>query len=266
MTEDLGLMIFTDLDGTLIDHETYRWDAAKPALKALQSLPTAVILASSKTALEISGLRTNLGFEKWPAIVENGAGILPPFADDIPDRTHYDRLRAALDAMPKGLRQPFRGFGDVSAAGVVEMTGLSPDAATLAQQRGFSEPGLWQGSDAQKTDFLAALQSQGITAQQGGRFLTLSFGRNKADCMTEIIAQHHPRHTIALGDAPNDVLMLEHAEFGVVVANPHRPALGPLKGEDSGRILRTELAGPAGWNRAVLDFLNRLDLQGNTKE
>ena len=81
-------------------------------------------------------------------------------------------------------------------------------------QSSFSEPGTWRGTAEQKQEFLAALAEKGVSAQQGGRFLTLSFGRNKVDQMRSIIDTYNPRHTIALGDAPNDVAMLEHADIG----------------------------------------------------
>ena len=139
------------------------------------------------------------------------------------------------------------------------MTGLAVNDAALAQRRDFSEPGRWLGTQDQKDAFLAALDAHGLTAQQGGRFLTLSFGRNKVDQMRTIIDKYEPRHTIALGDAPNDIAMLEYADIGIVVANPAHPPLPPFKAEQSGRIIRTKDAGPVGWNTAILDALDRLE-------
>jgi len=261
MTAKPDLIVFTDLDGTLIDHDTYEWEPAREALEALAEIGAGVILASSKTAVEIAELRKDLGLDHWCAIVENGAGLLPALAPAQLDEIRYQDLRARLSNLDSGLRDLFLGFGDVDVNGVVEMTGLDHASAALAKQRAFSEPGLWSGSDAQRKDFVEALRAMGIQAQQGGRFLTLSFGGNKVDQMRTLIAQHDPKHTIALGDAPNDVQMLEHAEFGVVVANPHRAPLPPLVGEEKGTIIRTKTGGPSGWNKAILDLLDRLDLR-----
>jgi mannosyl-3-phosphoglycerate phosphatase len=61
---------------------------------------------------------------------------------------------------------------------------------------------------------------------------------------------------LALGDAPNDVEMLEAADRAAIVANPHRPALPPMPGEAEGRVLRTDLTGPAGWSWAVERILS----------
>ena len=90
--------------------------------------------------------------------------------------------------------------------------------------------------------------------------MTLSFGQTKKDRMNEIQARLKTKTTFALGDAPNDVEMLEHADFGVIVANPHRTALPGLKGEDTGRIVRTKEPGPKGWNHAVHSFLDQLEM------
>jgi len=265
MQQALSLLVFTDLDGTLIDHDGYGWHAAKPALAALSKLEAGVVMASSKTAPEIIALQTELGLRQWPAIVENGAGLLEPNQESSEQPARYVELRAALETLPKKLRNHFVGFADMSVQKVAEVTGLPPHAATLAKTRGFSEPGLWHGSTDELSDFLQKLTELGISAREGGRFLTLSFGKTKADRMAEITSRYNPRYTVALGDAPNDVEMLQTADFGVIVANPHREALPPQLGEAEGRIVRTELAGPEGWNLAIIKLITRLELHKGTQ-
>ncbi len=259
------LIVFSDLDGTLLDHDSYSWAPAKPALAEMKRLDLPLILASSKTAAEIAALRHNLGFDHAPAIVENGAGILAPGAEALAERTDHEAIRAALADLPADLRAPFTGFSDWSVAEVAENTGLPEAQAALAAQRQFSEPGLWHGTEEALARFEAALREKGITARQGGRYLTLSFGATKADRMTEIIAQYHPRpQTMALGDAPNDVEMICAADHGVIVRNTHGPGLPVLPGEAAGRITRTHAPGPEGWNIAVLERIAQ-DVQRTEK-
>jgi mannosyl-3-phosphoglycerate phosphatase len=254
MKNPVELLVFSDLDGTLLDHDTYRWDAAQPALERLHAWDIPVVLASSKTAAEITLLQREMGLKGNPAIVENGSGVI-----GLPNGTRaetYQALRRSLDTMPPEYRDPYQGFGDMTVEDVAAVTGLTPDAAQRAKQRKFSEPGIWSGSDADLQAFQAALAEHSIIAQQGGRFLTLSFGKTKANAMDEVIDVYRPDLTLALGDAPNDRKMLEKADHGVIVANPHRAPMPKLDGEDSGRITRTDQPGPEGWNAAVNAFLD----------
>ncbi|MEM7731246.1 MAG: HAD hydrolase family protein [Pseudomonadota bacterium] len=255
MKELRDLLVITDLDGTLLDHATYSWAAAAPALDLLRSSGAGLILASSKTAAEIEPLRAEIGFPAWPSIVENGSGLLGADADS------YDDLRRVIKNLPQG----FHGFGDMDAQEVSSRTGLSLDAAERAKTRQYSEPGLWTGASDELPRFIEAAINAGLTAQQGGRFLTLSFGGTKADRALELIKHYAPTHTIILGDAPNDMGMLDLADSGVIVANPATGDMPRLPGEDTGRIRRTEKPGPKGWSEAVLDIIQHLEDRENQR-
>jgi len=249
-------IVFTDLDGTLLDHETYSWAPALPALSMLRARGVPVVLASSKTAAEIAPLRDEMRLSHCPAIVENGAGILPAGAGPEDAGADYARIRAALDAVPADLRAGFTGFGDWDADEIARQTGLPPETAALARRRAFSEPGVWSGPAARRAEFLAALESRGISARRGGRFLTLGFGGTKADRMAEIAEALGGGLTVALGDAPNDVEMLETAGRGFIIPNADAPEMPILAGERDGRIRRATKPGPAGWNEVMLTLLS----------
>lgn len=254
------LLVFSDLDGTLLDHHTYSFDAASEALNALRELGAVLVLSSSKTAAEISPLRAELGFEHCPAIVENGGGILEPRERVEPQgAAPHVEIRAALAAAPADLQEHFAGFSDWSVAEVAARTGLSHKAAARAKQRQFSEPGLWTGPSEMLTRFKAHLARSGIFAQRGGRFLTLSHGMTKADQMFEIASRYAPAPMIALGDAPNDLEMISSAHRGVIIKNANGPKIERTAGEATGKTVRSVEIGPAGWNRAILEFIAQLE-------
>jgi len=257
MTE-FSAIVFTDLDGTLLDHHSYDFRPALPALKQLADMNIPVILASSKTAAEIAPLRKNLSLSEYPAIVENGAGVLPAGQHARTDDSDYWRIRMALSQMPPPLRQHFTGFGDMSARQVADHTGLSLTQAQQAKTRLYSEPGIWSGDDAALQAFVAALKAQNISHRYGGRYLTLSYGSTKADRMAEITAHFKADRIIALGDAPNDLEMLLAADHPILIRNPEAKPLTGLTPAQSEMIIRSTLPGPAGWNETILELLATL--------
>lgn len=254
------VLVFSDLDGTLLDHASYAWAPAAQALDLLRGMGCGVVLATSKTAAEVVQLREDIGFSDWPSIVENGGGLLLP--GDPPDETDptYQLLRARLNDLPTG----FVGFADMSVSEICARTGLPEEGARHAKMRRFSEPGVWTGSEAEFDAFSRAAKSLGLFIQQGGRFLSLSFGGTKADRMDELIEMYAPDLTIALGDAPNDVRMLERADYGVIVANPAATPIARLPGEGAGRIRQSIHTGPKGWSESVLEILDETRMLRDT--
>ncbi|WP_295810058.1 mannosyl-3-phosphoglycerate phosphatase [uncultured Nitratireductor sp.] len=261
MSARRSFVVFSDLDGTLLDHETYAFDAARPALERLRTEGHHLILASSKTAAEVMPIRQAVGFPHCPAIVENGAGILPPGDETggVPASEH-ERLIHVLKALPFELRRYFSGFSDWDAAEVASRTGLSMESAVRAKQRLFSEPGFWSGTEAGFDAFCTALKKRGVTVQKGGRFVTLSFGGTKGVRVRELLARYRLAEempvSVALGDAPNDVAMLQAVDIGIVIPNPAHAGLARFSPSAGGVLRWADLAGPNGWNEEILALLN----------
>ncbi|MEP3265071.1 MAG: HAD-IIB family hydrolase [Hyphomicrobiales bacterium] len=256
---DRPFIFFSDLDGTLLDHQTYSHAPAREALDALRANHIELILASSKTAAEIAPLRRDIGFEHCEAIVENGAGLLLSGSLEKSSNEYYQRLLDVLTELPAIYRGHFTGFSQWEAAEISQLTGLTLNAAKLSKARQFSEPGLWSGSDDELEGFRSFLKNEGIIAQRGGRFLTLSFGGRKVDQMQKIIDRHRANGVdpfcVALGDAPNDIAMLEAADLGIIIPNSSHSGINELPGEATGKIIRATFTGPEGWNDAVLNVL-----------
>jgi mannosyl-3-phosphoglycerate phosphatase len=276
-TSPISAVVFTDLDGTLLDHHTYSWEAARPALDELIRRRLPLVLCSSKTRAEMVLLQRELGTEGL-LIVENGGGIFSSgggplnflfdeVADGLPARVFgvsYIELRAGLLEL-RGMFGPgVRGFGDTDPAGVAEWTGLPLAQAELAWHREFDEPFLWEPEPSMKDVTLAAerLTARGLKLTRGGRFWHLIGGNDKGRAVNWLLerwasrAGHRPR-SLALGDSENDLPMLTAVDSGVLVeryAGGHLSPRPPQVGIVAGR-------GPEGWNRAVLMWLRGLPAQ-----
>ena len=263
------LLIFTDLDGTLLDHDTYSFAPAAAALNRIARLGIPLVINSSKTAAEITAIQNQLNICQ-PFISENGAAVYTPVSPALPAtetewrQQHFAEPRESVLATINILRREknyaFIGFADCDPAGIADLTGLSLEQANLAGERAYSEPLTWQGSNEALKDFLQQLDERQLGAQQGGRFLTvMSKTANKAEAMAWLCEQYadgRPQLTIALGDSPNDELMLDNANIAVVIQSKRSMDINVTKPE---LVIRTDLAGPAGWQSAMDQVLADFD-------
>lgn len=265
-------LIFTDLDGTLLDHDDYSIDAVKPWLQKLNKAGISVIPTTSKTTAELHHLMPKLGL-MTPFIVENGAAVYLPKAlfQQAPAQTQPDG-----DYWVKSFTLPrahwlfyieqakaefgpiFIPMGEMSLEQLIALTGLSFDEAQQAQQRQYGEPIQWLGSEVQQQAFIEFIQNHGASVLKGGRFLHVGGGAQKATAMQWLIMMyqqiqpHKDWYSIALGDSDNDISMLESADYAVRIRSKHHP-LPDLKRQE--RVLSSHQYGPSGWVECIQQLL-----------
>lgn len=274
------ILIFTDLDGTLLDHHSYSYEAAQPALDQIRHLSIPLILNTSKTAAELHVLRHNLGIED-PFIVENGAAILfpenyftTPLGAEIPVSgqklsAHFfgNTYRVLIEIVhriraEKGYR--FKGFADFSVEEVVLETSLDYGSALLAKSREGSEPIRWDDSQEALNLFVDDLAQHQLQLQKGGRFYHILPKVDKGQAVKWLLTRYRQAYpkseffTIALGDGLNDLPMLEAVDLAVVLPAANMDQLDPA----GVRTLRMKEPGPIGWNRALTDIFSELQLKG----
>ena len=174
-------IIFTDLDGTLLDPETYSVKAAEPALELARQKDVAIIFVSSKTRAEIEVWRALLG-NVHPFVVENGGGIYIPrdyFNFPVPGKISdgyrmmslgkpYEQIRRQFVELRDRLDIAVRGFGDMSLEEVASLTGLTRNGAELAKKRDFSEPFVFVNGPDER--FLQAIEGERLRWTQGQFF------------------------------------------------------------------------------------------------
>lgn len=271
------VVIFTDLDGTLLDFGTYRWQAAEPALRRVRLLGIPVVLCTSKTRAEVLPLRQELGLRD-PFVVENGGAVCIPrnyFPFALPTARvdagfqvlelglRYAQLVRGLDEAAKTSGVEVRGFSHMSDKEVGTLCGLSRSAARLARQREYDEPFLLEkGTPQQKERFFRWLQQRGLRWREGGRFYHVMGDNDKGAAVARLIQLYRQQYgevqSVGLGDSPNDLDFLRQVDSPVVVAGPD----GQHSSELRGRLPQARLpegVGPAGWNEAMLEILEAFE-------
>jgi len=266
------LLVFTDLDGTLLDHETYSFDAALPALKTLDERVIPLIICTSKTRAEIEEIKRTL-HTTHPFISENGGALFIPkdyfshsfqFTREdshyciIEFGTPYPQLREVFNQMCTSLPGKLRGFGDLSAQEVAELCSLSLAHATLAQQREYDEPFLLDDEAAEETVKEIATRAH-LHLNRGGRFYHLIGNCDKGKAvlhLRDIYQQKSPHiKTVALGDSLNDLPMLEAVDYPILIPKPDGSYDPSIKLDN---LILAPGSGPSGWCKAIVELISRL--------
>lgn len=255
-----SLMIITDLDGSLLDHHDYNWDAASEWLARLKQHQIPLVICSSKTAAEIIPLQKKLGIVGAPFIAENGARVVLGGEQTPPTETSagYHALCQTLHAMQARFR--FNGFHEFSDAEVARFTGLTLTEASQSRLREASEVVLWRDDEHRLQEFREALAEHHLALTQGGRFWhVMPAGTGKgialADIQQHLAAQEgKSRTTLGLGDGPNDVPMLERVDYAVVIKGFSKTPV-ELQRTDTENVYHTAHVGPQGWREGLDYFL-----------
>jgi mannosyl-3-phosphoglycerate phosphatase family protein len=265
------LILFSDIDGTLIDFADYSTRVAAPVVAQLAAQGIPLVLCSSKTAAEQLALRDELGIPD-PFIVENGSAIFVPegyFPAALPshptrpgwqvmalgvDAAH---IRATLAEIRGALGLTFQGYGDLSVAEVARITGLAEDAARRARQREYSETLVTPLSPQELAALAQALAQRGLAVVSGGKFHTVMGGGSDKGRAVKLLTDLYRAawgdvRTIGLGDSANDLPLLAGVDRAYLVQKPDgswQPVAHDLPVE------RVPAIGPAGWRHAVLGEL-----------
>ncbi|WP_036300096.1 HAD-IIB family hydrolase [Methylomarinum vadi] len=264
-------LIFTDLDGTLLDHRDYNYAEALPALEKITALQIPLIINSSKTSAEIEAIKARL-HNNGAFAVENGAAVFIPAelnseSDGAINRVILGRPISDILSLTHAIRNrygfSFRGFSDFSVDEVMRETGLTEKEARQAKQRLASEPLKWYDSEEKRLLFEHLLKEQGLQLVKGGRFWHVMGQNDKGKAMAWLLNKYQQQQTqkimtIALGDSQNDLPMLEQADYAAVIQRTDGSYLTVNKKAD--RLVRSRHPAPLGWREAIEQLFKKLKL------
>ena len=279
------LIIFTDLDGTLLDYSNYSFEKALPALRILRQKGIPLIVCSSKTRNEVEYYRKKLD-NSHPFISENGGGIFipkgyfnfevqdsynppsPPFGKggmvEFSEENDYHviRLGAKYSDLRKAVKElqqegfDIRGFGDMTTKELMRIANMSHDEAKMAKERDFDEPFIYKGAGYKLPSLLKSINAKGFRFTQG-RFYHILGSSNKGvvvSILTDLYKNQFKKiRTIAIGDSPNDIPMLERVDYPVIVQKYDGSYDSQI---NIPKLIKAEGIGPGGWNRVVLNLIS----------
>jgi mannosyl-3-phosphoglycerate phosphatase len=238
-----------------------------------------LVICSSKTRKEIEYYRRKLD-NHHPFISENGGGIFIPkyyFGFDIPlcnppappfskggqggfsedNDYHIIRLGAKYSDLRKAImdlqKEGFdvKGFGDMTAEELADIANMSIDEAGMAKERNFDEPFIFKGDDVELKRLFEFINAKGFNYTQG-RFFHILGDSDKGKAVSILIDLYRRKfgevRTIAIGDSPNDIPMLEKVDYPVIVRKPDGSYDRKM---DIPNLIKADGIGPDGWNKAI---------------
>jgi predicted mannosyl-3-phosphoglycerate phosphatase (HAD superfamily) len=208
-------LIFTDVDGTLIDAEHPVPAAAVHRARERHT----VVLASSRAVPELEAMQRAWQWD-GALVAEDGAVIVERDGSVTVLGTPRDELRAI-------------GAPVLESLGAVPHPTDAMRAASLLLPRACAD-----------AETIAAFRDLGLTLSPGGSWATLTRGADKGRAARVVAAARGVHHWVGIGNDGNDLPLLQAAGRAFVIRNRegHHPRLAAIPGA----VLLSE-EGPDGW-------------------
>ena len=265
MIKNFSIVIFTDLDGTLLHRDTFEFDKIKDYIKILHSKDIKIIPTSSKTEKEILDFNQELGLD-LPYISENGSAIngMGLINSNFPDEIILSRDKEELfqifeNKVPEKLKEKCKQILGMSKNKQIEILGLKDNKLKNALKRKYSIPFLFEGNKSEKNELIKILKPHSLTFQEGGRVINLCDNVNKVKSMNKVLRIYKKIKdnikVVAVGDNYNDLDMLKNSDIPCLVFNDQFK-------EDQiniDNLIYSNQPSPDGWADVIKNALVKLD-------
>ena len=271
-----NLFVFTDLDGTLLSFRKQEFKSIKPFISNLNSRGVHLIPNSSKCFSEILPLMVELEL-RTPFITENGAAIFIPndYLEKKPIEAKEFRnywvikLGTEKEIINNKIKHSnFKEFSKYSLflKNMTQLqqsyyTGIKLGSLKEGLLKEYGEPFIWMGNKEKLEEFKHILNEEGLSITTGARLLHLTGLNSKGDAMSKLLEELKLQGmediaTIACGDSPNDISMLELADYAVVIRLPDKKNMVLSRRSN---ISNSKKIAPEGWK----EELEEIDLIKN---
>ena len=278
-------VIFTALEGALLDSSSGLWEPATEALEEIERQHVPLVLVTRWTRAQIEPLRRKIG-HAYPFITENGGGLFIPdgyFPTHLEGAVRagryfcvsfgrpYSEAVEALEEIAAESSCSVMGYAQMTAREIAQNTGQSAKEAELDRQREFSERFYFAGesADAVKRFTEIALERK-WRLTPGEPFWEIAAAKdqdgNEVGRAVRYLMRLYRTSTrtrlssVGIGALVQDLPLLAAMDHSILL--PIRK--GEFSPELTSRLPRAmagEAAGPLGWNTALLRMLKNSDLE-----
>ena len=265
MSKKFSLIIFTDLDGSLLHRDNFKFDEIKEYIKSLIDEGIIIIPNTSKTEKEIEEFIKELGSD-LPFISENGSSIngLNLINSNLPNKIVLSRDKQELikifnSKVSEELKAKCKFILNMNTIQQINIFGLQEKKLKTALNRKYTIPFLFEGSKKEKNKLLDILKSSSLTMQEGGRVLNLGDNTNKVKSMNQVLKIYKKIQSnikvIAVGDNFNDLDMLRNCDIPCLVFNDQ------FKQDQINidNLIVSNKPSPEGWADVIKTALVKLD-------
>ncbi len=243
----MDYIIFTDLDGSLLNHEDYSYEESSEMLSFIKEHNIPLVFTTSKTRVECEKLQSQMGIYS-PFIVENGAAIFG-FEEVIQLGLHFKEISSFTQKYKKEFDLLL--FSDMRVEDIMEYTGFDYASASIAKSRDFSEPFL--AKDERRLSQLEKIaELNGMKILKGGRFYhCVGINQDKGIAVQKIKTMFPDKISIGLGDNYNDIEMLKVVDIPILI--PHHE--GRYIDTSINNLIKAPFKGSLGWNESLKKIL-----------
>ncbi len=259
-----NILLFTDLDGSLLNKKTFDFKAALSLIKDCLNNGIKIIANSSKTNLELDDFCKTLNIPKI-YISENGSCIygLNLIKKNLNKIICLSRNRKLIyehfvNNVDLNLRKKCNILEDETLKKQIDILGLPKHKIEMALDRKFSIPFTFNGDKKEEIQLNAIVEKIGLKIQFGGRVLNLGDTVSKGKAMDKFISllsmeTKKEYLSICVGDNENDFDMLEKSDYPCLVKSD-KVKLVNFKND----CVVSKKEAPYGWVEVVNATLNKI--------
>lgn len=259
-------VIFTDIDGTLLDSHFPDIKKMKKLVEKTLESGAHLILCSSKTELEQNRIKSNMDLHE-PYIVENGGATIVPMdyfkkskitSSKIFQKNYIietggsaHRIRSLLQKIRNEYDIDFKGVSDLSISELSKITKLPRDYASRMVKRKYSET-IVQIDNKNLPKFASIVEKEGLKIIPGGQYFDITLGNDKGTAVKILIDFFRKEYSnnvifFGIGDSKNDESMLGLMDLPMLVQKPN----SSWESLQMNNLQKLNGIGPTGWEIAL---------------